>query len=149
MHHDFFSINPCDVEPGGLILSQIMLFTGGGFVLAAIIALVLFFPRGKMPVDGSKAAVEDKPFATSTSARTSKKAAVKTESSSVSVTQTTPMVKTSETKPEHKKETIRAVSARADDILFTVTGMKVSGGESILIVRAQNQSDADKEHCPV
>ena len=120
-----------------------MLFIGGGFVLAAIVALVLFIPRGKAPMDGAKTIVEDKPAATSMYANASK-AAAKAEAPSVSVMQTRLTVKKSETKPEHKKETFKAVSTRADDVLFTVTGMKSSGNESIFIVLAKNQSDVEK-----
>jgi len=126
-----------------------MLFIGGGVVLAAMIALVLFIPRVKAPVDGAKTVIEDQSIATSTSERKSKaagkaKAKAQAESPSVRITQTTPTVKKLETTREHKKEAFRAVSVRADDILFTVTGMRASGSDSMIIVRAQNQSDVEK-----
>jgi hypothetical protein len=123
--------------------NKIGLVIGGIVVAAAILALVLFIPKGKAPVDGTRAAVEVKSGATSGSAEASK-AAAKAEAPAVSVRETTPMEKASKTKTEPKREIFRAVSSKADDILFTITAMKASGNEITFIVRTQNKSDMAK-----
>jgi hypothetical protein len=112
---------------------------GGAVAAAAILALVLFIPKGKPPTDGTKAAVEGKAAATSLSAR-----AAKAEAPAAAVTETTPRGTASERTTEMKRETFKAVSSRAEDILFTITAMKASGNESTFIVRTQNKSGVEK-----
>ena len=115
------------------------LVIGGAVAAAAILALVLFIPKGKAPTDGTKAAVEGKAAATSLSARTSK-----AEAPAAAITETTPPGTASEQTIETKKEAFKAVSSRAEDILFTITAMKASGKEIIFIVRTQNKSGVEK-----
>jgi class 3 adenylate cyclase len=114
---------------------------GGAVVAAAILALVLFIPKGKAPTtDGTKAAMEGKAAATSLSARASK-----AEAPAAAVTETTPPPGTaSKRTAETKREAFKAVSSRAEDILFTITAMKASGKEVTFTVRTQNKSGVEK-----
>jgi hypothetical protein len=116
------------------------LVIGGAVAIAAILALVLFIPKGKAPTDGTKAAVEGKAAATSLSARASKAEAP----AAAVVTETTPPGTASERTTETKREAFKAVSSRAEDILFTIIAMKASGSEITFIVRTQNKSGVEK-----
>jgi hypothetical protein len=116
------------------------LVIGGAVAIAAILAFVLFIPKGKEPPDAKKAAVEGKTAATSLSTRASK-----AEAPAAAVTETTPPPGTvSERMTETKREVFKAVSSRAEDILFTITAMKTSGNEITFIVRTQNKSGVEK-----
>jgi hypothetical protein len=116
------------------------LVIGGAVAIAAILAFVLFIPKGKEPPDAKKAAVEGKTTATSLSTRASK-----AEAPAAAVTETTPPPGTvSERMTETKREVFKAVSSRAEDILFTITAMKTSGNEITFIVRTQNKSGVEK-----
>jgi hypothetical protein len=115
------------------------LVIGGAVAAAEILALVLFIPKGKAPTDGTKAAVEGKAAATSQSTR-----ALKAEAPAAAVTETTPPGTASERTTETKREAFKAVSSRAEDILFTITAMKASGNEITFIVRTQNKSGVEK-----
>jgi class 3 adenylate cyclase len=113
----------------------------GGTVAAAIIAilvLIIIIPKGKTPVDGTKAAVQSKSAATS-SAKTSK-----AETPSVSVTKTTNGESALETKARPSSGTFRAVSAEARDILFTVTGLESSGSGTTVTIKTHNKSSMVK-----
>ena len=116
------------------------LVIGGAVAVAAILALVLFIPKGKAPPDAKKAAVEGKAAATSLSARASKAEAP----AAAVVTETTPPGTASERTTETKREAFKAVSSRAEDILFTITAMKASGNEITFTVRTQNKSGVEK-----
>lgn len=113
----------------------------GGAVAAAImtLALIMFIPRGKGPVDGPKPLTEEKSTATKIADRD-----LKTEAPAVPVAKTASRKKTPDTKTESKIKAIRSVSAGAEGILFTITGVKTSGTEITFIVRTQNRSDVEK-----
>lgn len=135
----------------------------GGAIAAAVIAVaaIVFIPKGKAPVDGQKAAIEEK---SSKSGKAAKRAAAesKTEAAagkaeSDSKTEATSEKraaaaaapeekadKKAEAKPEPKKESFRPVSASADGISFTLTGVKASRNQITYTIRASNTSDVAK-----
>ncbi len=111
----------------------------GGAVAAAIIALVVIIPKGKTPVEGTKTVMKSKSAATSISSK-----APIAEAPATAVTETTSLGKASERTTETKQEAFKAVSSRAEDILFTITAIKASGHEITFIVRTQNKSGVEK-----
>ena len=120
--------------------NKMRLVIGGAVIAAAILALVLFLlPKGKAPTVDTKTALEGKPAATSLSAR-----AAKAEAPAAAVKETTPPGTASERTTEKKREAFKAVSSQAEDILFTITAMKVSGNEITFIVQTQNKSGVEK-----
>ena len=127
------------IEPTKPGKNKMWLVIGGAVAAAAILALVLFIPKGKAPTDGTKTVVEGKAAVTSLTARTSK-----TEAPAAVVSETTPPGTASERTTETKREAFKAVSSRAEDILFTITAMKASSKEITFIVRTQNKSGVEK-----
>jgi class 3 adenylate cyclase len=110
----------------------------GGAVAAAFIALFIMMPKGKTPVDATKTAAQSKSEATSPSSKSPKAEAA------ASLTETTSRKRASEIQTETQTKTVRAVSAEARDILFTVTGLESSGSGITVAMKAHNKSSVVK-----
>lgn len=111
----------------------------GGPILAVIIGLAVFVPHGKVPEERAKetAAIEKKNIRASSSSMASvtdapAPAASKPEAASAAAP------------PKPLNVPFRAVSSKADDIVFTLTGFRAAGGKIICAVNIQNKSKVDK-----
>lgn len=112
---------------------------GGGLILVVIVSLAVFIPQGKVTDERAKE-----------TASMEKKDIKPSRSSTVSVTDTPAPA---ESKVEAKAAVepsksgnmpFRAVSTRADDIVFTFTGLKTTGGKVICAVTINNKSKVEK-----
>jgi hypothetical protein len=108
-------------------------------ILAVIIGLAVFVPRGKVPQERARetAAIEKKDIKSSQSPTAS--------IADVPAPDISKQEATSAAAPS--KPTIapfRAVSSRADDIVFTFTGLKKTDGKIICAVNIHNKSKVDK-----
>jgi len=114
-------------------------FSLGVPILAVIIGLAVFIPRGKVPEERFRetAAIGKKDIKSSKSSTVS---ATDAPSPDISKQEATSAAAPS-------KPTIapfRAVSSRADDIVFTLTGLKTADGKIICAVNIHNKSKVDK-----
>ena len=136
--NDAAVVRPEPTKPGKS--KKTLLFIGGAVTAATLaLALVIFIPRGKAPVDGPKSVAEEKSASSKVAARDSK-----TEAPAVPVAKTASRKRAADTNTESKREAIRPVSTGADGILFTITGIKTSGNEITFIVRTLNGSNVEK-----
>ena len=115
----------------------------GGSIAAVIIGLLIFVARDKAPVDGTRAAVDDRAASASRSARTAK-ATQNPDASASSAKETATLERMSDGGGESENKTFKSVTVKADDILFTVTGMKSSGNDITFIIRTYNRSGVAK-----
>jgi class 3 adenylate cyclase len=126
-------------QPAKLDKNKKMLIIGGGLAAAIIVLVVILIPKGKAPVDVTKAAVQSKFTEPSLSSKVPT-----AKAPAAAATETTSLRTASERTTEMKREAFKPLSSRADDILFTITAIKASGNEITFIVRTQNKSGVEK-----
>lgn len=111
--------------PGLLSERKVQIGIGGALLAIVLVAILLVVAGGKKPVqtgrsvDGAKAAKEQS-------------------------AQASPMFPAGKKESEEELQEFHPQSMRADEIVFTLSEARVSGKHITLVVRARNQSRADK-----